>query len=81
MEKILSVQLNFLAICLEKRQLLVADVAEREIPLLISKPEIKKRGFVLNFNDDSLEADRIKYNLQTTLSGQLKNTSLVSRRN
>ena len=33
---------------------------------------MKKRGFVLNFNDDSLEADGIKYDLQTTLSGHFK---------
>ena len=33
---------------------------------------MKKRGFVLNFHDDSLEADGIKYDLQTTLSGHFK---------
>ena len=55
-----------------KKTTLVADVVERDIPLLISKPEMKKRGSVLNFNDDSLEADGIKYNLQTTLSGHFK---------
>ena len=40
--------------------------------MLISKPEMKKRGFVLNFNDDSLEADGIKYDFRTTLSGHFK---------
>ena len=55
-----------------KKPTLVSDVAERNIPLLISKPEMKKRGFVLNFNDDSLEADGIKYDLQTTLRGHFK---------
>ena len=29
---------------------------------------MKKRGFVQNFHDDSLEADGIKYDLQTILS-------------
>ena len=55
-----------------KKTTLVADVVERNIPLLIFKPEMKKRGFVLNFHDDSLEADGIKYDLQTTLSGHFK---------
>ena len=55
-----------------KKTTLVADVVERDIPLLISKPEMKKRGFVVNFHDDSLEADGIKYDLQTTLSGHFK---------
>ena len=55
-----------------KKTTLVADVVERDIPLLISRPEMKKRGFVLNFHDDSLEADGIKYDLQTTPSGHFK---------
>ena len=55
-----------------KTTTLVANVVERDIPLLISKPEIKKRGFVLNFHDGSFEADGIKYDLQTTLSGHFK---------
>ena len=29
---------------------------------------MKKRGFVQNFHDDSLEADGIKYDFQTILS-------------
>ena len=52
-----------------KKTTLVTDVVERDVLLLISKPEMKKREFVLNFHDDSLEADGIKYDLQTTLSG------------
>ena len=55
-----------------KKTTLVPDVVERDIYLLISKPEMKKRGFVLNFNDDSLETDRIKYDFQTTLNGHFK---------
>ena len=55
-----------------KKTILVADVVERDIPLLISKPEMKKREFVPNFHDDSLEADGIKYDLETTLSGHFK---------
>ena len=55
-----------------KKTILVADVVERDIPLLISEPEMKKRGFVLNINDDSLETDGIRYDLQTTLSGHFK---------
>ena len=33
---------------------------------------MKKKEFVLNFHDDSLEADGIKCNLQTTISGHFK---------
>ena len=55
-----------------KKTRLVADVVKRDIPLLISKPEMRKKGFVLNFDDDSLEADVIKYDLRTTLNGHFK---------
>ena len=34
---------------------ITADVVDREIPLLISKAEMKKRGFKINLEDDSLE--------------------------
>ena len=34
---------------------ITADVVDRDIPLLISKAEIKKRGFKINLEDDSLE--------------------------
>ena len=33
---------------------------------------MKKSGFVLNFHDDSLEADGIECDLQTTLCGHFK---------
>ena len=46
--------------------------SRRDIHLLISRPEMKKRGFVLNFNNDFLETHGIKYDLQTTLSGNFK---------
>ena len=59
---------------------LFANVVERDIHLLISKPGMKKRGFVLNFRDDSLEADGIKYDIHNT-KWAFQNTSLVSRRN
>ena len=70
---VLSVEkVEFPCYLFRKKTTLVADVVERDIPLLISKPEMKERGFALNFHDDSLEADGIKYNLQTTLSGHFR---------
>ena len=32
---------------------ITADVVDRDIPLLISKAEMKKRGFKINLKDDS----------------------------
>ena len=55
-----------------KRSTIVADVVERDIPLLISKPEMKARGFILDFNNESLMVDGSKYELQTTSTGHFK---------
>ena len=40
-------KIQFPCYVLGKRSTLVADVIDRDIPLLISKPEMKKRGFIL----------------------------------
>ena len=40
-------KIQFPCYVLGKRSTLVADVVDRDIPLLISKPEMKKRGFIL----------------------------------
>ena len=55
-----------------KRLTMVADVVDRDIPLLISKPEMKARGFVLDFNDETLTADEISHVLKTTTAGHFK---------
>ena len=51
---------------------IMADVVDREIPLLISKPEMKKRGFRINFEDDTVEVGNMKHELMTTKSGHFK---------
>ena len=47
----------------------ISDVVERDIPLLLSKPEMKKHGFILNMKDDTLEAEDRKVELDTISSG------------
>ena len=51
---------------------IVTDVVDRDIPLLISMPEMKKRGFRINFNYDTSEVWDMKYELMTTNSGHFK---------
>lgn len=55
-----------------KRSTMVADVVDRDIPLLISKPEMKTRGFILDFNNETLTVDGSNHVLQTTSTGHFK---------
>ena len=48
---------------------IISDVVERDIPLPLSKPEMKKHGFTLNMKDDTLEVEDRKVELDTTSSG------------
>ena len=48
---------------------ITSDVVERDIPLLLSRPEMKKHGFILNMKDDTLEVEDRKVELDTTSSG------------
>ena len=48
---------------------IISDVVERDIPLLLSKPEMKKHGFILNMKDDTLEVEDRKVELDRTSSG------------
>ena len=49
---------------------IISDVIERDIPLLLSKSEMKKHGFTLNMKDDTLEVEDRNVELDTTSSGQ-----------
>ena len=59
-----------------------ADVVDRDIPLLTSKAEMKKRGFKLNLEDDSLEVKGRRIELDTTEKGgykiSMRNTEVVN---
>ena len=48
---------------------IISDIVERDIPLLLSKLEMKKHGFILNMKDDTLEVEDRKVELDTTSSG------------
>ena len=48
---------------------IISDVVERDIPLLLSEPEMKKHGFILNMKDDTHEVEDRKVELDTTSSG------------
>ena len=48
---------------------ILTDVVDREIPLLISRPEMQKRGDKLDFKGDTLEVDGRIHELMTTKSG------------
>ena len=47
----------------------VTDVIDSDIPLLLSKPDMKRLGFKLNLADDTLEVNGKKLDLDTTTSG------------
>ena len=65
-------KVTFPCYVLGERTTLCADVVDRNIPLLISKEEMKKRKFILNFDQDTLEVDGKKHNLSTTSKGHFK---------
>ena len=65
-------KVTFPCYILEKRTKLSADVVNRNIPLLISKGEMKKRKFILNFDQDTLEVNGEKHDLSTTSKGHFK---------
>ena len=44
-------------------------MVERDIPLLISKGEMKERGFKLNLEDDILKVKGQQFQLETTATG------------
>ena len=48
---------------------ITSNVVERDIPLLLSKPAMKKHGFILNMKDDAPEVEDRKVEIDTTSSG------------
>ena len=65
-------KVTFPCYILGERTTLSADVVDRNIPLLISKGEMKKRKFILNFDQDTLECGGKKHDLNTTSKGHFK---------
>lgn len=50
----------------------ITAVVDRDIPLLISKPALVLRGFILDFNNETLTADGISHMLQTASTGHFR---------
>ena len=68
--KIKSIEkIKFPCVIAGTKATIISDVVERDIPLLLSKPEMKKHGFILNMKDDTLEVEDRKVELDTTSSG------------
>ena len=65
-------KIEFPCYVLGERSTMIADVVDRDIPLLISKPEMKARGFILDFNNETLTANGVCHVLQTTSTGHFK---------
>ena len=68
--KIKSIEkIKFSCVIAGTKATIISDVVERDIPLLLSKPEMKKHGFILNMKDDTLEVEDRKVELDMTSSG------------
>ena len=68
--KIKSIErIKFPCVIAGTKTTIISDVVERDIPLLLSKPEMKKHGFMLNMKDNTLEVEDRKVELDTTSSG------------
>ena len=65
-------RIKFPCYILGKRTSMIADVVDRDIPLLMSKQEMKDRKFVLHLHNDSLSIDGAEHKLNTTSNGHLK---------
>ena len=65
-------KIEFPCYVLGERSTMIADAVDRDIPLLISKPEMKARGFILDFNNETLTANGVCHVLQTTSTGHFK---------
>ena len=65
-------KVEFPCYILGKRTTIVAYVVGRHFPFLISKTEIKRRGFTIDFNTDTLNITGNKYELKTTYNGNFK---------
>ena len=48
---------------------ILSNIVDSDIPLLLSKPDMKKMGFTLNMANDTLEVNGVSIELDTTSSG------------
>ena len=64
-------EIKFLCLIAGTITTIISDVVERDIPLLLYKPEMKKHGFILNMEDDALEGEDRRVELDTTSSGHI----------
>ena len=55
-----------------ERTTLTADVVPRDVPFLMSKGEMKARGFKINFNSASLSIKDKCHELETIYNGHFK---------
>ena len=67
-----SKRVKFPCYILGERTTLTADVVPRNVPFLMSKAEMKRRGFKIDFNSDRLSVDDESYDLSTTHNGHFK---------
>ena len=65
-------RIEFPCYILGERTNIVADVVDSDIPFLMSKAEMKKRGFSIEFNSDTLHVNGKSYDLATTYNGHFK---------
>ena len=65
-------RVTFPCFILGERTTLTADVVPRDIPFLMSKAEMKTRGFKIDFNTDSLSVKDKCHELETTYNGHFK---------
>ena len=62
-------RMEFPCVIAGQKTVITADVVDSDIPLLLSKPDMKRLGFKLNMTDDVLEVNGNKMDLDTTSSG------------
>ena len=65
-------RVTFPCYILGERTKLVADVVPRDVPFLMSKAEMKARGFKIDFDTDSLTVKDKCHELETTYNGHFK---------
>ena len=67
--KIKSIEkIKFPCVIAGTKTTIISDVIERDIPLLLPKPEMKKYGFILNMKDATPEVEHRKFELDRTTS-------------
>ena len=65
-------RVTFPCFILGERTKLTADVVPRDVPFLMSKGEMKARGFKIDFDSDSLSIKDKCHELETTYNGHFK---------